>query len=442
MKKTESLKHYLSSMLTNFRSHRPKFLTALPILLPLFMVLGLIRLQSVAAQEAAQAGPEMVRGQAISPVSTPTETSFPIPVSTPTETPSPIPDPITLQLDGPASVAPGQLFEASLKTQIITDNGLYGFQLELNFDPALISVSNLQLNPDLSIVVRNNADNENGKITVAASRQRDVPSLTGDITLLTFQATAADQAGTATFDFENVKIGDKQAQAIDAVAPSYTLSIGEAPTPTPGPDTPTPTPLPDTPTPTPLPETPTPTPLPDTPTPLPGTLTPTPLPGSPTPTPDTPTPTPEPTTATISGQVILAGRTGNDWSGATVIINDDGQNAATDTGGYFSIANVEIGSVSFITADAPGYLSAVCENPALTPPETGLTAVTLLSGDIVDDDVVDITDATAVGISFGDTGPDLMADINQDNVVDIFDLVLVAVNYDKTTQVWSCTDGS
>jgi hypothetical protein len=62
-----------------------------------------------------------------------------------------------------------------------------------------------------------------------------------------------------------------------------------------------------------------------------------------------------------------------------------------------------------------------------------------VSGDIDGDDVVDITDATAVGVGFGSTGPDLMADINRDEVVDIFDLILVSVNFGETgPQTWEC----
>jgi hypothetical protein len=44
-----------------------------------------------------------------------------------------------------------------------------------------------------------------------------------------------------------------------------------------------------------------------------------------------------------------------------------------------------------------------------------------------------------VGISFGNTGPDLSADINRDGIVDVFDAILVAVNFDKAgPQAWTC----
>jgi hypothetical protein len=95
-----------------------------------------------------------------------------------------------------------------------------------------------------------------------------------------------------------------------------------------------------------------------------------------------------------------------------------------------------------ITADAPGYLAAVCSNPVVTAPETALNVVTLLTGDLNDDDVVDVTDATAIGVDFGKTGLGMLADINQDSIVDIFDIVLGTINFGQTTQTWNCTGGS
>ena len=150
-------------------------------------------------------------------------------------------------------------------------------------------------------------------------------------------------------------------------------------------------------------------------------------------------PTTEPTVAVVTGQVILAGRAGNDWSGATVAIADGAQTALTDSLGGFTIVDVASGQYPFITADAPGYLSARCETPTVTAPETMLTSVTLVSGDIDCDDQVDITDATAIGVSFGMSGPDLAADINRDQEIDIFDLILVSVNFGKEgPQLWIC----
>ncbi len=370
---------------------------------------------------------------------TPTSTGTPEPV--PTATVEPIPGLATLTLDGPASVAPGQTFKLKVLAQQLANPGLYGVQFEINFDPALFSVGDLQANPDLAAVILNSADNAAGKIRFAAARQGNVPGLTGTVTLLTFTATVANVPDTATFTFANHKIGNAQATVIEALSQSYSVTIvGDstpAPTITPGP---TETPIPDptetpVPTGTPLPG-PTETPLPtDTSTPGP---TETPAPG-PTET-VTPEPTGVPTTATVLGQIILTGRANNDWSGASALVDDNGPSAITDPLGHFSLLSVTTGPHTSITADAPGYLPAVCIAPTITAPETTLSNIALLSGDVNDDAQVNITDATTIGVFFGHTGSDLPADINRDQQVDILDLILVTVNFGQGAQVWSCVE--
>jgi hypothetical protein len=351
---------------------------------------------------------------------------------------TPPPGQMALILDGPASVSPGETFNVTVVAQDVPDPGLYGVQMQINYDPAMISASNLQLNPDFTFVVLNDADNTTGQIRLVASQQGKVPGLTGDVTLLSFEATAGNTAGTVVFSSDNEKFSDSQALGFDFVSQDYAVSIEAMPTPEPT-GTSIPTVTPPTPTPVPTDE---PTPQPtDEPTMTP-TLTPEPT-VEPTDTPIPPTPTPvptnEPTITNISGQVILAGRAGNDWSGAIVTVDDSAQTGTTDTTGNFSIADVAVSSLNAITADAPGYLSAVCTGVTITDTETALDSVSLLSGDINSDDQVDITDATAVGASFGQTGSDLPADITRDGLLDIFDIVLVSVNFgEKGPQSWSC----
>ncbi|GIK41316.1 MAG: hypothetical protein BroJett011_51490 [Chloroflexota bacterium] len=374
--------------------------------------------------------------------------AFSSPVPAPTD--EPIPAAMVLTINGPASVNVGETVQLSVEAQGLSGSGLYGAQFEILFDPTLLSVGNLQINPDLKYVLQNNADNSLGKITLVASQQGHVSGLTGNVTLLTFQATALAVPGTATLSFAGVKVGDPQALPLTLTPKNFTLVINGSPipeTPTATPETPTATPetptaTPETPTATP--ETPTATPEPPTATPETPTATPetptatpeTPTPGTPTATPETPTPTP--TTAAVSGQVILPGRANNDWSGGTVTIDDTGQSANTDSTGKFTIAAVAFGAHSSITADSPGYLPAVCTAVTIITPNTALSSVNLLSGDITDDGHVDIADATAIGVSFGQTGSGLPTDINRDGIIDIFDLILVAVNFGEGTQTWNC----
>ncbi|MFC1976562.1 cohesin domain-containing protein [Chloroflexota bacterium] len=380
----------------------------------------------------------------------------------------PLLPPVTLTLNGPTAANPGETFSLHVIAQEVAEPGLYGVQFEIDYDPAFVSAGSLQLNPNLSFVVLSSADNANGKIRLVASQQGKVPGLTGNVTLLSFEATAADTPGTVVFTFADEKFSDAQAQGFEVLSQNHSLSIEATATPEPTEEptsepTPEPTSEPtEEPTSEPTPE---PTQEPTTePTEEP-TLEPTSEPTSepteepvpeptsepteePTPEPTqepTPEPTVEPAAAKVSGQVILAGRAGNDWSGATVTIGDavgrsgEGQFGVTNSTGEFSIAEASVGSLNAITADAPGYLSAVCASPVVTAPETALNAVNLLSGDINDDDLVDITDAAAVGTSFGQTGPDLPADITRDEVLDIFDIVLVSVNFgEEGPQPWDC----
>ncbi len=364
-----------------------------------------------------------------SPV-TPEPTTEPIdeptavpPTPEPTQTPSPQPTdpPVTLVLDGPSSVEAGQTFRVDVIAQNVPDPGLYGVQFEINFDSSLVAVGDREINSDLTYVVHNTVDNSAGNLLLVASQQGNVPGLTGDVVLLRFRVTATEQAGVAAFSFENEKFSDYQAKGFEINSGTYSVTIEQSATPVP---TTEPTPKPTT-EPTPLPT--------QEPTPKP-TVEPT---AEPTSEP-TPLPTTEPEMAELSGQIRLPGRANNQWSGANVSVAGHSPTMMTDATGNFSMADVSAG-MQTITADAPGYLSALCANVEVTAPATALAPVSLLSGDINGDDLVDVVDAAAVGTGFGQAGSDLPADITQDELIDIYDIVLVSVNYGEAgPQTWEC----
>lgn len=386
----------------------------------------------------------------------PTPSETPQPTDEPTTEPTS--DPVTaidLMVNLPSSVNAEQSFSGSIIAQNVTAPGVYGAQLELSFDPNLVMIDSVTADSGFDYILRDDADNTSGKIILVASKTGQVAGLTGNnVTLLTFEATAKNVSGTAGFTFSNTKMSDPQANSINVNSQDGSILIEgintpvptDEPTPTPT-DEPTPVPT-DEPTPTPTDE---PTPLPtptDEPTPVPTpTDEPTPVPtDEPTPIPTdepTPIPTDEPGTAEVFGQVILAGRANNNWTGADVSAAKDGQpndaNTTTDTNGDFSLLNIPAGSDTIFTANAAGYLSAKCTGATITTPETNLNPITLLSGDITNDDKIDIEDATAVGVTFDQTGSGLAADINQDEVIDIFDLVLVSLNFNEEgPQDWIC----
>ncbi|MCB0167915.1 MAG: hypothetical protein KDI79_27050 [Anaerolineae bacterium] len=363
------------------------------------------------------------------------ETTAPLPTNTPSPANTPTPTPVstavipseagTLMFDTPSSVKSGDTFAVAVVAKDLPDAGLYGVQLEIDYDPAIVSVSQLKPSPDLPFVLRDTVDNNTGQITFVASRQGNTAGLTGEVTLFTFQATAAGTTGTITFGINQAKVSDPQALPITMTSEEGTISVTEGNTnPTPQP-TDQPTAMPTT----------APSPEPTTqPSPQP-TLEPEPT----ATTQPTPLPTTVPTITTIFGQVILPGRTNNNWANAVVSLSDGSSSGNTDASGNFSLTNVTVSVPASITADAPGYLPAACTITAISSVETGLASVSLLSGDINNDLEVDIGDATAIGASFGQTGTELAADINLDTVIDIFDLVLVVTNFGQTgPQEWIC----
>ncbi|MCB9107480.1 MAG: hypothetical protein H6633_24970 [Anaerolineales bacterium] len=226
------------------------------------------------------------------PTLTPTPSPTDIPVtSTPTNEPSPAdtttPEPDSsmpvLIFDGPSSVSPDESFAGSIVLKNVTGNGLYGIQLELIYDPNLLSIENLQVNPNLTFVLKSNADNLSGVMTLVASQKGAISGITGNVTMLNFDVTAANTTGIVDLDFENVKVSNPQAIGIEVATQPHKIMIGENNTPEPT-DEPT-----------------------DDPTPVP-TSTPTDEPPSPTPSVEpTTTPTGVPNTLTISGQIILPG---------------------------------------------------------------------------------------------------------------------------------------
>ncbi|MCB0208627.1 MAG: hypothetical protein KDJ52_04840 [Anaerolineae bacterium] len=358
------------------------------------------------------------------PTSEPTDEPTPAPTNTPTPAPTSTPDtPLTLRLTMPDAVSQGDTFAVLVEADVLdADMGIYGAQFEIDYDPSLLVVSNLKINSALSLAVMNRIDNTLGKVQIAASRQGDAPELTGNVVLLSFDAKAIGSSGAAQLTLNNVKLSNRAAFPLDVTSRNGTVIIGTGPTPEP---TGTPDPI----------ETPTPQPT-DDPTPNP-TDEPTP---DPTNTP-TPTPTDSPLLATLYGMVELPGRSAGLLDDTQVTLVDKGISTTTQPDGTFAIINIAPGTYDALTANAPGYLSATCTDVIVSIPETVLQTASLLSGDVTNDDLVDIADATVIGASFGQQSENLTADINRDNIIDIFDLVLVSINFGQEGgQPWLCNN--
>jgi hypothetical protein len=105
---------------------------------------------------------------------------------------------------------------------------------------------------------------------------------------------------------------------------------------------------------------------------------------------------------------------------ASVTANDDGSFSLSAPAGTYKAV-----------ATASGFLSAA-GNITLTAGETGRKpGVTLLAGDIDNNNVIDQFDAMTIGMSYNTATP-AAADLNGDGTINVLDLELLARNYRAT----------
>lgn len=307
-------------------------------------------------------------------------------------------DTATVRISPPAvAVKLNQAFSVELWINGATQLG--GYQVDLTFDPALLTVTQVVpgtflAGPDRTVINLGPAiDSAKGVVTVGGVSYGTGGGASGGGLLATIHFRAGSIPGTCPLTLINLQVirVDGTLQAARVEGASVTIEPESTPTPTPT-RTPTPT---STPTPTPA-----------------------------------PTATGTPGTGTIASVVMLQGRTNH--SGATISV--DGTPVATTTAdGSFSATGVSPG-IHTVTASHPGYLSA--EN-ASVPVASGVTTtlfnVTLPGGDTDNDGRVNIFDLVRVGVHYGEHPPgDPRADINEDGWVNIFDLTMVGVNYGRT----------
>jgi hypothetical protein len=133
--------------------------------------------------------------------------------------------------------------------------------------------------------------------------------------------------------------------------------------------------------------------------------------------------TPPPQGALVKGFAYVWAE---DHSDSTVSV--DIFSGTTDSTGYYEILDVPLGDHP-ATADAEGYLSAFCSEAKIYWETTVLREVELVPGDVDANEVVDIVDAAAIGLVFGESTEDKSVDLNRDGVVDIYDLILLARHF-------------
>lgn len=175
----------------------------------------------------------------------------------------------------PASQAIGVGQSATVTLHAENVDSLYGYQVELSFDPAVLQVVDADpaktgvqvslgtfLQPDF--VQQNNANNTTGRINVVISQLAPTSPVTGsgDLLTITFQGKAD---GIATIAFADLKLAKSDGTEIATTTQTAQITVGTPTQPTATPtatQTATPTATSVTPTPTGTPPTATPTPTP------------------------------------------------------------------------------------------------------------------------------------------------------------------------------------
>lgn len=165
-------------------------------------------------------------------------------------------------------------------------------------------------------------------------------------------------------------------------------------------------------------------------------LTPTPM-LSPTPTfTPTPTLTPTPIYSPTYPPEAYGMLDGHASAGKPVIVSIFDVNntlvvsvAASDIDGFFGIA-VLPGTYTVI-ARADGFLSARGSVTMTAGSTSTMPAITLLAGDIDNNNVIDQFDVLTIGMNYNSTLP-FAADLNNDGIINVLDLELLAGNYRKT----------
>jgi len=144
---------------------------------------------------------------------------------------------------------------------------------------------------------------------------------------------------------------------------------------------------------------------------------------------ESPTPIPSPTplpNGTLTGQAIAS-------KPVTVSLYDAGNTLVTSVtanpDGTFSLT-APAGTYT-VVATASGFLNA--QGSAVLNPGSTTTKpnVTLLAGDIDNNNVIDQFDALTIGINYNSASP-AAADLNNDGVINVLDLELLAQNYRET----------
>src|SRR5688572_4161658 len=321
----------------------------------------------------------------------------------------------------PASVNAGESAVVTVSLNNVPAEGYTSAEFTCTYDVNLVEVSNIAVTSlfgaDAAAAIN---DPQNGSFIVAIAGSNGNKATTSGaaftFSVLGLQAGQTDIEGTA-----HVSKGHNRLTRLPSTGTSLPI-VGSLPT---APSTPTPFDTPTSVTPV---ESPTATPdgsATATATQTPNgseTATSTPI-GSPTAT------LPPSGSGTLNGQVLAE-------KPVTVsLFNADSSPAGSVTAnldGTFSLT-APAGSYT-VFATASGYLSAQASVTLTDGSTTTMPTISLLAGDIDNNNVIDQFDAMTIGMSYNSSTP-TAADLNNDGVINVLDLELLAGNYRETGPV-------
>jgi hypothetical protein len=149
---------------------------------------------------------------------------------------------------------------------------------------------------------------------------------------------------------------------------------------------------------------------------------------------------PASTTFNIPAQILLQGS--SDHSGTCLNLGSGIVKCATDKWGNLTLDNLAAGSY-VVKVSKLGYIDLPATLNKMLVVNAGkakVNSLTLIGGDVDNNEVINLADAVAVANDFGHSGGAIvnpLTDINGDGSVNLLDLSIVALNYNKTSSVYN-----
>jgi len=135
-----------------------------------------------------------------------------------------------LRFDPPSvALAPGQTATVGLSVDNVND--LYSIPMMVQFDPAVISIEDVQHGSFLSsgnqeIAIVQGGDKSKGQVMIAATRQPNTPGVTGSGTLLGLVIKAVGP-GTTKLSIVQVNAKDSQKNPLPLLTNEATVQVGQ-----------------------------------------------------------------------------------------------------------------------------------------------------------------------------------------------------------------------